>query len=145
MEASLVRLQVSTGSYRRNATTRETKGFNGEFGKFVSQKKESQLEIPKTMWIIPYLLHAYDVKRSNFQNKRKADKKGATTLTREMNQNRVQYKKGDCVITNRAASRRKYNAKYFYSRKKALSLAIPLLRRDDAHQLNEEEEVCLSP
>ena len=32
------------------------------------------------MWTIPYLLHAYGVKRSNFQNKRKADKKGATSL-----------------------------------------------------------------
>jgi hypothetical protein len=31
------------------------------------------------------------------------------------------YNKGDCVITNRAASRRMYNAKYFFARKKALS------------------------
>ena len=105
---------------------RDTKGHNGEFGKFVSQKKESQLEIPKNMWTIPYLLHAYGVKRSNFKNKRKADKKGATTYTREMNVKRVQFNKGDCVITNRVASRRKYNAKYFFSRKKALSLTIPL-------------------
>jgi hypothetical protein len=98
---------------------RETKGHNGEFGKFVSQKKESQQDIPKNMWTIPYLLYAFDLKRSNFQNKRKADKKVATTLTREMNQKRVQYNKGDCVITNRAASRRKYNARYCFSRKKA--------------------------
>jgi hypothetical protein len=35
---------------------RETKGHNGQFGKFVSQKKESQLEIPKNMWTIPYLI-----------------------------------------------------------------------------------------
>jgi hypothetical protein len=46
---------------------RETKGFNGEF---VSQKKDSQLEIPKNMWTIPYLLYAsYDVKRSYFQKR----------------------------------------------------------------------------
>jgi hypothetical protein len=60
---------------------RETKGHtsNGQFGKFVTLKKDSQLDIPKNMWTIPYLLHAYGVKRSNFQNKRKADKKGKQT------------------------------------------------------------------
>ncbi len=93
-------------------------GYTGEFGKFVTKKKESQLEIPKNMWTIPYLLHAYGVKRSNFENKRKADKKGATNLTREMQTNRVQFNKGDCVISNRVAPRRKYNAKYFFSGRK---------------------------
>jgi hypothetical protein len=120
---------------------RETKGHNGEFGKFVSQKKESQLEIPKNMWTIPYLLHAYGVKRSNFQNKRKADKKGATTYTREMNVHRVQYNKGDCVITNREASRRKYNARYFFARKKALALTIPLPINAHVAGLNEDEQL----
>jgi hypothetical protein len=41
---------------------RETKGYNGEFGKFVTQKNESQIDIPKNMWTIPFLLHAYGVK-----------------------------------------------------------------------------------
>jgi hypothetical protein len=120
---------------------RETKGHNGQFGKFVTQKKDSQLDIPKNMWTIPYLLHAYGVKRSNFQNKRKADKKGATNLTQKMQLNRVQFNKGDCVITNRVASRRKYTAKYFFSRKKALDLTIPLAVTDHAADINEDEQL----
>ncbi len=59
---------------------REHKGKTGEFGK-VSQKSASQTEVPKNMWTIPYLLHAYDVKRSNLQNKRNQDKKGAAMLS----------------------------------------------------------------
>ncbi len=55
---------------------RDYKGIAGTKGKFVSAKKDSQLAVPKNMWTIPFLLHAYDVKRSNFQNKRRADKKG---------------------------------------------------------------------
>ena len=39
-----------------------------------------------------------------------------------------QYNKGDCVITNRAASRRMYNAKYFFARKKALSGIVPVFK-----------------
>ncbi len=35
----------------------------------------------------------------------------------------MQWNKGDCVITDRAASRRKYNARYFFSRMKALNAA----------------------
>ena len=57
---------------------RDYKGIAGTDGKFISEKKESQRDIPKNMWTIPYLLHAYDVKRSNFQNKRRDDKKAST-------------------------------------------------------------------
>jgi hypothetical protein len=101
---------------------REHKGENGESGKYVLAKSASQIDVPKNMWTIPYLLHAYDVKRSNFQNKRKQDRKGAAMLTQK---EKKQYNKGDCVITNRAASRRMYNAKYFFARKKALSGIVP--------------------
>jgi hypothetical protein len=89
----------------------------------VSAKSASQIDVPKNMWTIPYLLHAYDVKRSNFQNKRNQNKKGAAMLTQ---QEEKQYNKGDCVITNRAASRRTYNAKHFFARKKALSGIVPV-------------------
>ncbi len=99
---------------------REYKGISGIKGKFVSEKKERQRDIPKNMWSIPYLLHAYDVKRSNFQNKRRDDKKGINVLTGGLAK-RVQYNKGDCVITNRTASRRMYTARDFYSRSKALN------------------------
>jgi hypothetical protein len=113
---------------------REYKGIAGEKGIFVSGKKDSQVGVPKNMWTIPYLLHAYDVKRSNFQNKRRADKKGANKLT-GASANRIQYNKGDCVISNRAASRRKYTAKYFYSRAKALNPAtVPIYKNPTLHE-----------
>jgi hypothetical protein len=67
--------------------------------KFVTVKKDSQLGIPKNMWIIPYLLHAYDVKRSNFQNKRKNDKQGISKLT-EGYKKRAQWNKGECAINH---------------------------------------------
>ena len=92
----------------------------------MSVKKDSQRDIPKNMWTIPYLLHAYDVKRSNFQNKRSDDKQGINRLTEGLKR-RTQYNVGDCVITNRAASKRMYTARYFYSRAKALNPAtIPV-------------------
>jgi hypothetical protein len=90
---------------------REYKGKASSDGKFVSEKKESQRDIPKNMRTIPFLLHAYDVKRSSFQNKRRDDKKGINVLTGGLAR-RVQYNKGDCVITNRGASRRLYTERY---------------------------------
>ncbi len=60
---------------------RDHKGDQGDGGKFVSLKKESQADVPKNMWTIPFLLYAYDVKRSNFQNKQKNDKLGVSKLT----------------------------------------------------------------
>jgi hypothetical protein len=112
---------------------REYKGNASYDGKFVSEKKESQRKIPKNMWTIPYLLHAYDVKRSNFQNKRRDDKKGDNVLTRGLAR-RVQYNKGDCVITNRGASRRLYTERYFYSRSKALNLeTVPVYKNAALH------------
>jgi hypothetical protein len=119
---------------------RDHKGDQGEGGKFVSLKKESQADVPKNMWTIPFLLYAYDVKRSNFQNKRKNDKLGVSKLTEGLKK-RVQYNKGDCVITDRSASRRKYNARYFFSRMKALNVAtIPEFKagRLNAPNLNDE-------
>jgi hypothetical protein len=50
---------------------REHKGNQGDGGKFVSLQKDTQADVPKNMWTIPFLLYAYDVKRSKFQNKRK--------------------------------------------------------------------------
>ena len=101
---------------------RDHKGDQGEGGKFVSLKKESQADVPKNMWTIPFLLYAYDVKRSSFQNKRKNDKLGVSKLTEGLKK-RVQWNKGECVITSRSASRKKYNARYFFSRMKALNVA----------------------
>ena len=103
---------------------RDYKGHSGAGGKFVSRKKESQQDIPKNMWTIPYLLHAYDVKRSNFQNKRRADKKGKAVVI----QKQGGFNRGDCVITNRAAAKRVYSPKFFFSRTKALASTVPELK-----------------
>jgi hypothetical protein len=112
---------------------REYKGKAGADSKFVSEKKDSQRDIPKNMWTIPYLLHAYDVKRSNFQNKRRDDQKGINVLTGGLAR-RKQYNKGDCVITNRVASRRLYTERYFYSRSKALNLeTVPVYKNAALH------------
>jgi hypothetical protein len=119
--AAIERMRLALG--KSFVHPREHKGKNGEFGKYITVKSASQIDVPKNMWTIPYLLHAYDVKRSNFQNKRNADKKGAAMLTVK---DKKQYNKGHCVITNRAASRRMYNAKYFFARKKALSAIVPV-------------------
>ncbi len=102
---------------------REHKGKNGELGKFVTVKSASQINVPKNMWTIPYLLQAYDVKRSNFQNKRKDDIKGAAMLTHK---EKKQYNKGDCVITNSLKANVQCEA-LFLSRKKALSGILPVL------------------
>ncbi len=124
---------------------REHKGHQGDEGKFVSLRKESQADVPKNMWTIPYLLYAYDVKRSNFQNKRKNDKLGVSKLTEGLKK-RVQWNKGQCVITNREASRKKYNARYFFSRMKALNVGtIPEFKEGRINAPNSdnflEEEV----
>jgi hypothetical protein len=63
---------------------RDYRGSQGDGGKFVSLKKDSQKDVPKNIWTIPYLLHAYDVKRSTFIDKRALDKKRATQLTKKM-------------------------------------------------------------
>ena len=88
----------------------------------VSERAQTQATKKFNIWTIPYLLHAYDVKRSTFIDKRALDKQGATQLTTKK---RVQYNKGDCVITDRTASRRKYSDKYFFARTKALAWTIP--------------------
>ncbi len=117
---------------------REHKGNQGEGGKFISVRKETQADVPKNMWTIPYLLHAYDVKRSNFQNKRENDKSGVSKLTEGLKR-RVHWNKGDCVITNREASRRKYNAGYFFSRMKALNVGtIPGFKEGRVNAPNPE-------
>ena len=73
---------------------REHKGHNGVLGKYVSATSEAQQGIPQNMWTIPYLLYAYDVKRSNFQNKRNADSRGADLFKRK---DKKQYNKEETV------------------------------------------------
>jgi hypothetical protein len=123
--AAIEGMQFTMGSDFKDP--RETRGVQGSGGKFVSLKKDSQLNVPKNMWTIPYLLPAYDVKRSTFKDKVEMDKKGITTLT---GVKRKQYNKGDCVIKDRVASRRKYSDKYFFARMKALARTIPIYHNE---------------
>ena len=90
-------------------------------------KRGEYKEEEGSLWTIPFLLHAYDVKRSSFMDKRTLDRNGVAFLTEK---HRKQYNKGDCVITNRAASRRKYNDVYFFARMKALAGTIPLYKEE---------------
>jgi hypothetical protein len=47
---------------------REHKGVQGKTsgGKFVSLKKASQMDVPKNMWTLGYLVHAYGVDKATF-------------------------------------------------------------------------------
>jgi hypothetical protein len=60
-------------------------------------------------------------------DKRALDRQGVAFLTEKKWK---QYNEGDCVITKRVASRRKYNAVYFFSRIKALARTIPKYKED---------------
>ena len=49
-------------------------------GVFVSQKSASQKGVPQNPLTIPFLLFAYDVKRTTFQRRLQGDKLGMTAL-----------------------------------------------------------------
>ena len=57
---------------------REHKGVRGKDsgGKFVSLKKASQMDVPKNMWSLGYLVYAYGVDRATFRRRLKAVKEG---------------------------------------------------------------------
>jgi hypothetical protein len=55
---------------------REHKGVQGKAsgGKFVSLKKASQMDVPKNMWSLGYLVYAYGVDKATFRRRLKAEK-----------------------------------------------------------------------
>jgi len=57
---------------------REHKGVQGKAsgGKFVSLKKASQMDVPKNMWSLGYLVYAYGVDKATFRRRLKAVKEG---------------------------------------------------------------------
>jgi hypothetical protein len=59
---------------------REHKGNQGDGGKFVSLKKDTQADVPKNMRTISFLLHAYDVKRSNRTSEKMTSLESANQL-----------------------------------------------------------------
>ncbi len=100
---------------------REHKGIQGKAsgGNFVSLKKASQMDVPKNMWTLGYLVYAYGVDRATFRRRLKAEKAGIViggTIGKHI---------GTSVINNRQLARERYDAKCFYARQKALT-ASPL-------------------
>ena len=90
---------------------RDYKGVLGKTGKFVSQKKDSQITIPKGPCTIPFLLHAYGVERITFQRKRK--KRRTRRLQSKLDRRTVRKLKS--VIENRELASSKFNAHFFYA------------------------------
>jgi hypothetical protein len=67
---------------------------------------------------VPYLLHAYDVSESSFKRKRKEIKEGKTCKPPV---EKATHHRGTSVINNSQLSKERYNARYFFVRKKLLS------------------------
>jgi hypothetical protein len=101
---------------------REYKGVRGKTsgGKFVSLKKASQMEVPKNVWTLGYLLYAFDVDKATFRRRLKAEKEGVVvgaTIGKHI---------GTSVINNnRPLARERYDAKFFMQGKKLCSTASP--------------------
>jgi hypothetical protein len=95
---------------------REHKGVQGKQsgGRYISLKKESQIGVPKNIWTLGYLMHAYGVDKATFRRRWKAAKEGIKMT--ETVGNHV----GTSVINNRKLARERYDAKFFYAREKAL-------------------------
>jgi hypothetical protein len=101
---------------------REHKGVQGKqtSGRFISLKKESQLGVPKNIWNLGYLMHAYGLDKATFRRRWwKAAKEGIGIG--ETIGNHV----GTSVINNRKLARERYDAKFFYAREKALQCREP--------------------
>ena len=97
-------------------------------GKFVSAKKESQRDVPKNVYTIGYLLHAYDVSRTSFYRYRKTGPPGEVSRKIPTNGNA-----GKHVITDRAFAKAQYDARYFFIRDKMFDWDVP--RESSAAQL----------
>ena len=85
----------------------------GSGGRFVSMKIPSQQGIPKNVYTIPFLLYAYDVSRTTFQNRWKS------SLAGQVNEGGSKHTpphsaKGKHVIDDRDFARSIYTARYFY-------------------------------
>ena len=99
---------------------REYKGIRGTGGVWVSRKSEKQKGIPKNHYTIPYLLYAYDVKRTSFQRRVKKVKHGTTISTPSK-----PYKhKGASVIDNLQLSKAKHTPRFLFARTHAMSADI---------------------
>jgi hypothetical protein len=88
---------------------REHKGVHGKQsgGRFISLKKQSQLGVPKNIWTLGYLMHAYGLDKATFRRRWKAGKEGITIGEKVGNH------VGTSVINNCKLARERYDAKFF--------------------------------
>ena len=102
---------------------RDYKGIQGPSsgGMFISKKTNAQKDIPKNEFTQPYLLYAYDVSRTTFQNRVKNEKLGKCTSS----ESNTSIYKGTTAIENRALAKRKYTPRFFFARMHAMAAEPP--------------------
>ena len=93
---------------------RDHKGTNveGGGGRFVSLKKMTQRGVPKGVFTIPYLLHAYDVARSTFNRKRKLRDVAPNDVMKSTTHGH--HNKGKNVINDREFAQLLFTLSYFF-------------------------------
>jgi hypothetical protein len=91
---------------------REYKGVQGKRsgGQFVSLKKASQMEVPKNVWTLGYLVYAYNIDEATFRRRLKTEKEGIVVGAP------IGKHIGTSVINNRQLARERYDAKFFNAR-----------------------------
>jgi hypothetical protein len=109
-------MKVIQGSYFKDPRLVSQHGvFNGKLdGRF----QKNKAGIPTGVFTVPYLLHAYDLSESSFKRKRKESKEGKICKPVAAQAN---HHRGTSVINNSQLSKERYNARYFFVRKKMMS------------------------
>ncbi len=92
-------------------------------------KNNHKSGVPKGIFTIPYLLHAYDVKRSTFRIKMHDVKEGRIVLTETRKQTCYRSRS---VINNSSMCKERYNARYFFVQEKVMSGEGPDARYEGA-------------
>ena len=93
---------------------RETRGVQGanSGGKFISEKRPSQKDVPKNVWSLPYLLYAYDVPRTSFKRYRAHGSREQFLASRPP---RPLQQRGT-VIDSRSLAKELFNPSYFFAK-----------------------------
>ncbi len=86
--------------------------FSKSNGQFCSTLKSG---VPKGIYTIPYLLHAYNVTRSSFRRRMKAIKEGRTV---KPDSAKHTHHRGTSVINNSAMSKERYSPRCFLYKKR---------------------------
>ena len=92
-------------------------------------KNNNKAGVPKGIFTIPYLLHAYDVSRSTFRRYMHDLKEGRMVLTEPRKQTCY---RGTSVINNSTMCKERYNARFFFVQEKLVSGEAPDHRHEGA-------------